>query len=313
VNVLDLFIVGVAVMAAVGGYRLGFVARSISWAGMAAGVVVAARVLPSVVDALEGGDQLRVLLTALGLLLGGAFLGQALGLVIGSRIHLSLPPGPARSVDRAIGAAVGVVAVVLGVWLLAPAASEVSGWPAEQTRTSSIAQAIDAALPPPPDPLQTLRQLVGEDRFPQVFDALRPAPDPGPPPADSGLTAAVAATVAESTVKVEGLACGRVQDGSGSVVGDDLVLTNAHVVAGSDDLEVETSADGSRHDAVVVAFDPARDLALLSVPGLGRPRLPLGDVDEGGVGAVFGHPGGGPLEISPFQVGNEITATGTDI
>jgi S1-C subfamily serine protease len=31
------------------------------------------------------------------------------------------------------------------------------------------------------------------------------------------------------------------------------------------------------------------------------------------VGAVFGHPGGGPLELSPYQVGEEVTATGRDI
>jgi S1-C subfamily serine protease len=64
---------------------------------------------------------------------------------------------------------------------------------------------------------------------------------------------------------------------------------------------------------VVVAFDPARDLAVLRAPGLGRNPLPRADIEEGGVGAVFGHPGGGPLAPSPFSIGQQVTATGTDI
>ena len=39
---------------------------------------------------------------------------------------------------------------------------------------------------------------------------------------------------------------------------------------------------------------------------LDRPALPIGDIDEGGVGAVFGHPGGGPLRAAPFEVGQRV-------
>src|SRR3546814_3814837 len=71
--------------------------------------------------------------------------------------------------------------------------------------------------------------------------------------------------------------------------------------------------DGSEVSASIVAFDPRRDLAVLRAPGLERPALPLGDTEEGGRGAVFGHPGGGPLRAAPFEVGQEVTATGSDI
>lgn len=312
-NSLDVFILGFGAAAAVGGYRLGFVARATSWLGMAIGLFLAARFLPTLVELLAGGGQLQLLLTAAGVLIGGAFLGQALGILVGSRLHLALPSGPARSVDRAGGAAAGVIGVLVAVWLLVPAAADVSGWPAEQTRSSRIARAIDDSLPAPPDALQALRRLVGEDQFPRVFDALRPAPDLGPPPTASGLSEEAAAALAASTVKVEATACGRVQDGSGAVVGPELVVTNAHVVAGGEGVEIERYPDGARLEATVVAFDPNRDLALLRVPGIDRPALPVGDGGEGSVGAVFGHPGGGPLEISPFEVGQEVSATGTDI
>ncbi|HYZ97647.1 MAG TPA: trypsin-like peptidase domain-containing protein, partial [Acidimicrobiales bacterium] len=183
---------------------------------------------------------------------------------------------------------------------------------AEQARGSVIAREVNDRFPDAPDTLQALRRLVGDNPFPQVFDALRRSPDPGVAPGASGLSEDLAASIAASTVKVEGEACSRIQEGSGFFVADDLVVTNAHVVAGEDDSDV-VLADGSRLDATVVAFDPARDLAVLRAPGADRPALPLREGTVGTTGGVFGYPGGGPLEISPFQVGEEITAVGTDI
>jgi S1-C subfamily serine protease len=125
------------------------------------------------------------------------------------------------------------------------------------------------------------------------------------------MTQEVADGVRQSVVRVEGEACGRLQEGTGFFVGDGVVVTNAHVVAGEDDSIIEL-ADGSQAEAVVVAFDPARDLAVLAT-GADAPALAIGSGEVGDVGGVFGHPGGGPLEISPFEVGEEITASGRDI
>jgi S1-C subfamily serine protease len=112
-------------------------------------------------------------------------------------------------------------------------------------------------------------------------------------------------------VMVTGEACSRIQGGSGFFVGPDLVVTNAHVVAGESDTDVEL-ADGRTLDADVVAFDPERDLAVLRTDGE-APALPLRDADTGDIGGVFGHPGGGGLEVSPFRVAEDITAVGRDI
>src|SRR5207248_10328024 len=137
-----------------------------------------------------------------------------------------------------------------------------------------------------------LRRLVGKDNFPRVFESLRPTPNTGPPPPDSGLSPAVVSKVKQSTVRVEGQACDRVQDGSGFTVAPDMVVTNAHVVAGEKKTYVYRGIDGYRMPAITVAFDTDRDLALLHVPGLGETPLSLGSAKEGDKGAVFGHPGG---------------------
>ncbi len=311
-NALDVILAGLLVMGGFGGWRLGLLARAASWAGMALGLVLAARVLPTVVTSAErSSGRAGVVMIALAILAGGAFVGQAIGLLVGTRLHLGIRSAEGRSADAAAGAVTGVLGVLVAVWILVPTLADVPGWEARQVRTSRITRAVEEIFPAPPDATGTLRHLLGE-QYPRVFDALRPSPSVGPPPAASGLSRATSDQVARSTVKVVGEACGRIQEGSGFVAGPDLVVTNAHVVAGERTTLLERS-DGSRVSARVVAFDPARDLAVLAAPGIGRPPLALGDTAAGGRGAVFGHPGGGDLRITPFSVGQRITAVGRDI
>lgn len=310
---LDFFLILLAVLAAIGGYRLGFLTRTVSWAGMAAGFVLAARLLPWLVEEF-GGSNPEGLLLAAGLgLMAGAFIGQAIGLLIGSRLRFRLPTDDWRVADHVMGGLAGLVGMVAALWLLLPTMAHAPGVVAEQTRNSVLARATDRYLPPAPDTLVALRRIVGDDQFPQVFAALQPAPDLGPPPSNPLLGDATVGQVAPSTVKISGVACRRIQEGSGFVtVGSDVVVTNAHVVAGHESTQVELN-DGSTLDAVVVAFDPDRDLAVLRVPGLDLPPLPIGEGDVGDQGGVFGHPGGSPLRIANFVVGQAVEATGTDI
>jgi S1-C subfamily serine protease len=302
----------VAVGAAVGGYRLGFLARVTSWIGMALGTVAGALLLAPILRTVEEATDAQLLLVTLGVLVGMAFLGQALGLLVGGRLHVALLGSNARAVDRGAGAGAGVVGVFVTLWLLLPLMADVPGWFAVQARTSVVAGFVDERFPPAPDAVATLRRLVGGDQFPRVFDALEPAPDLGPPPSVSSIPQPVVDAVVPSTVKVHGVACRRIQEGSGFVAGAGLVVTNAHVVAGESETVLQRS-DGSEVRATVVAFDPRRDLAVLSAPDLDRPALPRADIEEGGLGAVFGHPGGGALRAAPFEVGRTVDATGTDI
>lgn len=312
-NVLDLVIVAVGAMAMVGGYRLGFLTRTASWVGMGIGLFVGARSLPWLVEQFDHEGPASVLLLAGIVLLLASFVGQAIGVLVGSHLRVNLPSREWAVADHTFGALAGALGVVIAVWLLLPTMADVPGTFAGQARNSVLARHIDRLLPDPPDAMVALRRLVGDDQFPRVFSALRPAPDVGPPPADPGLGAEVVAAVSPSTVKIIGIACSRVQEGSGFVtLGEDVVVTNAHVVAGQEETQVELT-DGSLLDAFVVVFDPDRDLAVLRVPGLGRRPLPIADGQPGTVGGVFGYPGGAPLRVQPFQVGDEVRAVGTDI
>jgi S1-C subfamily serine protease len=310
-NLFDLGLILLAVIAAVGGYRLGFLLRVVSWAGLALGVLVGVLVLPRLMERVHNASDASLVLIAVATLLGCSLIGQGIGLAIGTRLRIALPHGPARHLDRAAGAAAGIVGVLVALWLLFPTLSAFPGATAEQVRGSLIAREVHERFPPAPDAIQALRRMVG-DPFPEVLDPFTRAPDPGPPPASTGISQAVADQVVRSTVKVEGVACRRVQEGSGFVLAPDLIVTNAHVVAGENETQVRL-LDGTVRDATVVAYDHRRDLAVLRVPNLGLPALGQRDAVVGDLGGVFGYPGGGPLEISPFGVADQISAVGTDI
>lgn len=311
-NVFDALILLAILAAAVGGYRLGFVVRGLSWLGLGLGLFLAMRFLPGLIHALRPhAVPTQLLLVAVLLLVAGAAVGQLLGLAAATHLRVHVKAGPVRRADQVAGAAAGVVGVLVAVWLLAPAMASLPGWSAREARNSALARHIEDWFPNAPDGSRALQRLVGAG-YPDVFDALRPAPSVGPPPAASGLSAATATRVAASTVKIVGDACQLTQEGSGFVVGDGLVATNAHVVAGEPTTVVQRS-DGVQLRADVVVFDPDRDLALLSVDGLDRPPLPIGTSAQGQRGGVFGHPGGGPLTISPFSIDANQPVVGNDI
>ena len=310
-NLFDAAVAMAALLAFVGGWRLGFVVRVASWIGLGIGLFVAVRLLPRVLRLLDRASAERALLVALAVVFLGAAVGQLVGVAIGARLR-PRGAGAVGALDHATGSLAGVAGMVVIVWLLLPALASAPGSIAAEVRSSATATWIDETLPPAPDSMQALRAAVGEENFPAVFDALVPAPALGPPPEASGLSEATAASVRRSVVKVEGPACGRIQDGTGFVAAPDTVVTNAHVVAGQRTTEVERD-DGRRRRATVVAFDPRRDVAVLQVDDLDRPPLSMRGSEAGQSGGVFGHPGGGPLRIAPFRTVRVLEATGRDI
>lgn len=311
---LDLLIALFAVSAAAAGYRLGFVARAAAWAGVLAGLFVAALVVEPVVARVDASDPVLSLLVAATTILVLALLGQGVGLTIGSAVRRRFPRrGPARALDRAGGAVAGVVGVLITIWFLLPALGVVPGDIAAAARNSVVVDLVESAAPRPPQALRDLGRRIDETDFPEVFIGMRPAPEVSPPPEQIPLAPSIVERVAPSTVNVETAGCGATQDGSGFVAAPELVVTNAHVVAGADQIRVLRD-DGERLLATLVGFDPGRDLAVLRVPGIDRQPLPLADTSVGAMGAVFGHPlGQDQLRVAPAGVAEVVDAVGRDI
>ncbi|MEW2031555.1 trypsin-like peptidase domain-containing protein [Streptomyces roseifaciens] len=101
----------------------------------------------------------------------------------------------------------------------------------------------------------------------------------------SGGVAAVAKAVSPSIVEIKASTAGGQSTGSGVIItGDGEIVTNNHVVAGADTVQVVLS-DGSTKAAKVVGTDPGKDLALIKVQGAsGLKAAKLGDSGKVGVG-----------------------------
>lgn len=312
-NLLDLILVLAIVSAMAVGYRLGFVTRVASWIGLVVGIVAASLLLPTILRTFSDGDAFSRLLITLVTYVLAAAIGGSVGEGLGYSVRRRMPQGAIRGFDRAGGALVGIVGVLALVWLLSPVAAEVPGPVARHVRNSAFVGWVDAVGPKPPGPIMALRNQVAQTRFPEVFAGLQPAPEVGAPPSQLPLSEQALNQVVAATVAVESVGCGAVHEGSGFIVGPRTVVTNAHVVAGSQDITLKRP-DGEAFGAQVVTFDDDRDLAVLDAPGLQGPALPIADAPAGTDGAVVGYPGGQdqPRAV-PAGIEAQRTAVGRDI
>ena len=109
-------------------------------------------------------------------------------------------------------------------------------------------------------------------------------------------------------MRVLGTACGLAIEGSGWVIQPEIVVTNAHVVAGEQDTTVEPGGTSPNLPARAIAFDPTVDIALLRVPGLDEPTLSLvSEPGSGTAGAILGYPENGPFDVQPGRIGRTQT------
>ncbi len=106
------------------------------------------------------------------------------------------------------------------------------------------------------------------------------------------------------TVRVRNFGCNAVSVGSGVIAAPDLLLTNAHVIAGAEEVEI-TLWDGETFAASVLDATVTEDLALVRVEGDltggGRAaiaRFAISDPLDGTFLFVVGYPGGGRLRKS---------------
>jgi len=320
-NVLDIVLAVVLVSYGFSGYRQGFVVSVMSLVGFLSGGALGMWLLPELLRRWDSVDNNVVWRTVV--LIFGVFvlasLGQAIAVGVGSRLRRGLRVKPARVIDSVLGVLATVLAVSVLVWFMAGAVR--GGAPAPLAKAiggSRIVQTIDRFVPPQTARLFAgFRSVLDREGFPRVFEGVRAEPiAPVAPPDDQRAFGPGVARAATSIVKITGVAasCNRGQEGSGWVVAPERVVTNAHVVAGTSSEHVRIQGTGRSYDARVVIFDPQRDLAVLSVPGLPAPALTQGsDLRRSDSAIVAGFPLDGPYRLDSARVRDVLTATGADI
>lgn len=317
VNWVDVLVVLLALLAALSGSRQGVVVALPAFLGVLAGAVVGIRLAPSVVDFF--GNPAAQVAFAVATVVFLVALGETFGSWIGRTIKARISSPRLAGVDSSLGAIVQGAVVFVVAWLLALPLTSVSGMPglASAINNSAVLGGVNDVMPPRAQQLPNdLRNLLDESGFPSFEEPFRRAPAPEVQQPDPELQAnPVVQEVQPSVLKIRGNApaCGRSLEGSGFVIAPQRVMTNAHVVAGTDSVAVET--DAGSQSGRVVHFDPATDVAVLAVPELQAPVLsfsPTGG-EAGDDAIVVGYPLDGPYTAASARIRDRLNLQGPDI
>jgi S1-C subfamily serine protease len=316
VDWVDILIVGLMLLAAVHGLRLGSLVQILTfggfWLGFFLGTVLWVHLLHT------AHDDLTRSIVIVGLIMATACGLGYVGRVLGTYSNVTLRRHHLVHVDAALGVGVAVVAVLLSVWLVAAVVSSpnsrFTSLDAAVNR-SDILHSIDNILPQAPSVFGDLQTFLNNQGFPQVFTTLSPPSSPNVSTPTNQQTQDLADPAVFSTVKILGTACNNEQEGSGFVVGKGLVATNAHVVAGERAGDTQVLLGNNAYSATTVFFDPEFDLAILRTSAPLGPALVVSPnvVGRGTQAAILGYPEDGGLSIGPAGVNEEITAVGKDI
>lgn len=318
VNVVDWLMVGAVIVFALVGWRQGFVAGALSFLGFLGGGLLAVLWLPDVIERFVTETVWRIIAIAIGVL-ASALVGQVLLSTLGRRLRSSITWRPIRFVDNLGGAALNVLALALVAWIIASVVAFLPRNDVTRHVTNSIVLTnIDQVLPEVArSSFGSLRDVVGETAVPRVFAGLVAVPgDEVDPPVPDAARGAVA-VIRDSTVRLSGVAeeCDTIVTGSGFAIEPNMIVTNAHVVAGVTDLVVRVRPGQSSRSAEVVYFDPRKDVAIVAARALeAKPvRLSGQSLDVGQSVVVAGYPRGEGFQASPARVRAQVRARGESI
>jgi S1-C subfamily serine protease len=292
---LDVIIALFVLLAVLRGARTGFLAGVFSLVGVVVGASVGSRIASSLIP--DGGNPVYRVGVTLISVVAFAVLGEILARLVGGSLRNRLSNPASTALDNVGGGALGLALSLVLVWavgMLALQSPPLAGLrPAVEE--SRILRSLEERMP-----AGLLTRAVAElDPLPEIRG---PEPDVAPP--EKGIVSDPDVRAAATrAVRVTGVACGYGVEGSGWVVARNLVVTNAHVVAGEAATRVQPEGVGRAFRAEAVLFDEKNDIAVLRVRKLGLPPLPLASPRLGEPAAVIGFPQNGPLDVRPARTG----------
>ena len=303
-NVLDLFIGIFIVVSVLRGARTGFLAGVFSLVGVVVGASVGSRIAPSLLP--DGGNPIYGAGITLGSILAFSVLGEVIARSMGGSIRNRLSSPASATLDGFGGALLGFALALVLVWAVGVFALQ------SPTLASLQPVAQDSRI------LQTLKERMPSGLLTQAVADLQPLPKIRGPEAEVAapegniVNDPDVQAASQRTLRVTGTACGYGVEGSAWVAGQNLVVTNAHVVAGETATWVQVRGSGQQLPAEVVAFDERNDIAIMRVDGLGLAPLPVAAARPGEAAAVIGFPQNGPLDIEPARTGTTERVVSTD-
>lgn len=313
-NLLDLIIIIAVILGAARWTKIGLVQGLFSLFGLLTGLLVGVLIAPNAMRLFDTPTTrflaMLLTITIIAAIFDSIF--ETLGHRLSQRISQNQRATQANAIA---GGAVGALVTLLFAWI---AAAIVVASPYQsfnsQIQNSFIISQLNRRLPAAPPLVARLNGLVQPLDFPQVFSGIPPKLAPPVSTASSATVQSAVKAAGLSTVRIQASGCGdNLQVGSGWIAAEGLVMTNAHVVAGTDKIDV-VDTEGV-HQARVVYYDPGADIAILRTSGLAGRPLSISStlVPRGQEAVILGFPGGGDFNAQAAGVLRSIDATGLDI
>lgn len=292
-NWIDIIILLFIVLAVIEGLRIGFLAQSFAIAGFFTILFFAGWLIPHLLPIHDQTvrtivNTSLVLLAAIFAAMGSSDLGQ--------NIHWSFRLGKLRgsrkleTAETVLGSIPAVVACLALVWLLGVAIGRMPfvGF-SNSVNDSFIVQQLTRTLPPVPAVFAEFDRQVDPNAQPYVSAQPRPTVSFNYSNVE---VQAAELKAANSVVRITSFSCGGIVGGSGFVAEKNLIVTNAHVIAGS--IRPIIKYRNRSYEGVPVYFDPNGDLAILRVQDMNAPSLSLAEGKNmpNRTVAVLGYPGG---------------------
>ena len=304
VNALDYLIILFVLFLVWRGARTGFLAGAFSLAGVILGAALGSRIASAMLGA--GDDLVFGSVITLGSVMAFAVLGDVWARSRGSFLREKITNPASEALDSIGGGLLGAVLSLTLVWVSATFALGAPPLSPLQPvmQESKVLQVLNEEMPS-----RLITQAVSRlDPLPQFQG---PEADVAEPTAEIAQDPEVLAA-ASRIVRVTGVACGMGVEGTGWVAAPDLVVTNAHVVAGQMTTQVQPGGTGIPLSARVVVFDEKNDIAVLRVGDLRLPPLPLAEPADNEPVAILGFPENGPFDIRAGRVGDTMSVISGD-
>lgn len=317
-SLADLVVVLLAGFASYRGWRKGLLGQLFELGGGFLGLLLGVALGPRIASLFTDKPGPEGALISLFAVFAFLSLGQAAGFIVGHRFGSAARQAKLGHVDQGLGSGFSVIITLVSFWLIGSMLIQGPVRPiAKSLQKSFVLETLNEVLPAPPNVLAYLQKYLNTSGFPQVFAGMPRAP--GPPvdlPTDAEARAAARKAI-DSTLRIMVPACGGTQLGSGWIAGETTVVTNAHVVAGGEDVELQDH-EGNAYTGNIVLFDSRTDIAVIrTTTTLAGPVLELDPTghDRGEGGATLGYPGSreGALVTRPAAVQARFEAVGKDI
>ena len=318
-NFVDLLIVSFSIIFGWIGFRRGILRTILSIFGLFVGSLVASASLPYLQNLISDYSFLLRPTVSFSFIFFGASLGMFLFGIIGGFLRIVLLPLPfLKALDSIIGLFLTLLTVFAVTLTVSNAAQVIPNKLIKNTFASSvIVKELEIYTP---NNLKTyfikVQETITNSPLPEVFQSLVESRFVANK-VDKNISIPNEIKLAtNSIVRIDGIAqsCSAAMTGTGFIVSNERVITNAHVVAGVIEPVISQPNSDLQIQGKIIYLDRDKDIAVIFVPGLmGETLTFIGPVTPNEVGFVLGYPNGGSLKTTTVSITSEFESLGADI